>query len=36
MPEMIRTTGGRRVPGAVAHRAVEHSGVEFRPKKGKK
>lgn len=36
MPEMIRTTGGKRVPASVAHRAVAHSGVEFKPKKGKK
>ena len=36
MPEMIRTTGGRRVPASVAHRAVAQSGVEFKPKKGKK
>ena len=36
MPEMIRTTGGRRVPGSVAHQAVAHSGTEFKPKKGKK
>ncbi|HZA50041.1 MAG TPA: hypothetical protein VE549_04820, partial [Myxococcaceae bacterium] len=36
MPEMIRTTGGKRVPAAVAQQAVAHSGVEFKPKKGKK
>jgi hypothetical protein len=36
MPEMIRTTGGKRVPGSVANRAVKRSGGEFRVKKGKK
>lgn len=36
MPEMIRTTGGKRIPGAVARRAVVRSGDEFKPKKGKK
>ena len=36
MPDSIRTTGGKRMPGAVAKRAVKRPGGEFRVKKGKK
>ena len=37
MPEMIHThSGGKRLPAAVAKRAVRKSGDEFKPKKGKK
>lgn len=36
MPEMIRAGGGKRIPAAVAKRAVKASTTEFKPKKGKK
>lgn len=36
MPEVIHTTGGKTLPGAVAKRAVRRADNEFKPKKGKK
>lgn len=36
MPEVIKTSGGKRVPASVARRAVKKSGDEFKPKKGQK
>ena len=36
MPEVIKTKGGKRMPAAVAKRAVKNSSNEFKPKKGKK
>lgn len=36
MPEVIHTSGGKRVPAAVAKRAVKRSGSAFKPKKGQK
>lgn len=36
MPDVIRTTGGKTLPGAVARRAVKRGDNEFKSKKGKK
>jgi hypothetical protein len=36
MPETIRTTGGKRLQGATAAKAVRRGSADFKPKKGKK
>lgn len=36
MPEVIKASGGKRIPAAVANRAVKSSDTEFKPKKGKR
>ena len=36
MPKTIRTTGGKRLPGKIAAKAVRRGANDFKPKKGKR